>query len=198
MTGPSSPRSAARALAQTLQQTLIPPSPPLVPGLEVAAVYRPAGTGEEVGGDFYDVFQVAEDDWVVVLGDVCGKGVEAAVVTALVRYTIRASSVLAPDPASALADLDGVLLAHGSDRFCTVVLLRLRRREGAWTRPDGRGRAPAPAAQAGGDPRSRSGPRARWSGRSPTSTGRRPSWRWSPATSCCSTPTASPRGAAAE
>ncbi len=123
----------ARALAQTLQQTLIPPSPPLVPGLEVAAVYRPAGTGEEVGGDLYDVFQVADDDWVVVLGDVCGKGVEAAVVTALVRYTIRASSVLSPDPAKVLADLDSVLLAHGSERFCTVVLLRLRRREGAWT-----------------------------------------------------------------
>lgn len=123
----------ARALAQTLQQTLIPPSPPLVPGLEVAAVYRPAGTGEEVGGDLYDVFQVADDDWVVVLGDVCGKGVEAAVVTALVRYTIRASSVLAPDPASVLSDLDRVLLAHGSDRFCTVVLLRLRRLEGSWT-----------------------------------------------------------------
>ena len=123
----------ARALAQTLQQTLIPPSPPLVPGLEVAAVYRPAGTGEEVGGDLYDVFQVGEDDWVVVLGDVCGKGVQAAVVTALVRYTIRASSVLASDPASVLADLDRVLLAHGSDRFCTVVVLRLRRHEGAWT-----------------------------------------------------------------
>lgn len=123
----------ARALAQTLQQTLIPPSPPLVPGLEVAAVYRPAGTGEEVGGDLYDVFQVADDDWVVVLGDVCGKGVQAAVVTALVRYTIRASSVLAPDPASVLSDLDRVLLAHGSDRFCTVVVLRLCRNEGEWT-----------------------------------------------------------------
>ncbi len=123
----------ARALAQTLQQTLIPPSPPRVPGLEVAAVYRPAGTGEEVGGDLYDVFQVADDDWVVVLGDVCGKGVQAAVVTALVRYTIRASSVLVRDPAGVLADLDRVLLAHSSDRFCTVVVLRLRRHKGAWT-----------------------------------------------------------------
>ncbi|QIK64938.1 SpoIIE family protein phosphatase [Nocardioides sp. HDW12B] len=142
----------ARALAQTLQQTLIPPSPPLVPGLEVAAVYRPAGTGEEVGGDLYDVFQVADDDWVVVLGDVCGKGVQAAVVTALVRYTIRASSVLAPDPARVLADLDTVLLAHGSERFCTVVLLRLRRHEGAWTVRMVVGGHPLPLLKSGDDP----------------------------------------------
>lgn len=142
----------ARALAQTLQQTLIPPSPPLVPGLEVAAVYRPAGTGEEVGGDLYDVFQVADDDWVVVLGDVCGKGVEAAVVTALVRYTIRASSVLAPDPAQVLADLDTVLLAHGSERFCTVALLRLRRHEGAWSVRMVAGGHPLPLLKSGDRP----------------------------------------------
>jgi sigma-B regulation protein RsbU (phosphoserine phosphatase) len=134
----------ARALARTLQQTLIPPTPPEVPGLDVAAVYRPAGTGEEVGGDFYDVFQVADDDWVVVLGDVCGKGVEAAVVTALVRYTIRAVSVQTADPAEALARLDEVLLAHGTDRFCTVVLLRLRRDEGTWTATVSSGGHPLP------------------------------------------------------
>ncbi len=123
----------ARALARTLQQTLIPPSPPQVPGLDVAAVYRPAGTGEEVGGDFYDVFQVAEDDWVVVLGDVCGKGVQAAVVTALVRYTIRAVSVQTPDPVEALTRLNEVLIAHDTDRFCTVVLARLRRTDQGWS-----------------------------------------------------------------
>ena len=66
---------------------------PEIPGLEVAAAYRPAGRGDEVGGDFYDVFQIAEGDWVVVLGDVCGKGVEAAVVTSLVRHTVRALAV---------------------------------------------------------------------------------------------------------
>ena len=53
----------ARTLARTLQQTLIPPNPPEIPGLDVAAAYRPAGTGEEVGGDFYDVFQIGEEDW---------------------------------------------------------------------------------------------------------------------------------------
>ena len=137
----------ARALAQTLQQTLIPPSPPLVPGLEVAAVYRPAGTGEEVGGDLYDVFQVADDDWVVVLGDVCGKGVEAAVITALVRYTIRASSVLAADPASVLADLDRVLLAPRLRPVLHGGAAPAGPSRGRLDGPDGGRRPPAPAAQ---------------------------------------------------
>ncbi len=122
----------ARALAQTLQQTLIPPSPPQVPGLDVAAAYRPAGTGEEVGGDFYDVFQVAADDWVVALGDVVGKGVEAAVVTALVRYTIRALAVHTTSTVEGLELLNGVLLQHPTERFCSVVLLRLRRDGDSW------------------------------------------------------------------
>ncbi len=125
--------SRARSLAETLQQTLIPPLPPKVPGLDVAAAYRPAGRGHEVGGDFYDVFQVGVDDWVVVLGDVCGKGIEAAVVTALVRYTVRAVSVQTADPAEALEGLDEVLLAHGSSRYCTVVVARLRCVDGSWT-----------------------------------------------------------------
>jgi sigma-B regulation protein RsbU (phosphoserine phosphatase) len=123
----------ARALARTLQRTLIPPTPPVVPGLDVAAVYRPAGTGEEVGGDFYDVFQVAVDDWVVCIGDVCGKGVDAAVVTALVRYTLRGSAVRLASPSEMLRDLNVALLRNRSDRFCTVGVLRLRRQGGGWT-----------------------------------------------------------------
>jgi len=123
----------ARSLAATLQETLIPPLPPRVPGLDVAAAYRPAGQGHEVGGDFYDVFQVGVDDWVVVLGDVCGKGIEAAVVTALVRYTVRAVSVQTADPAEALEGLDEVLLARGTSRYCTVVVARLRCVDGEWT-----------------------------------------------------------------
>ena len=90
---PRSPRPAPRLLARTLQQTLIPPALPHDPGLDVAAVYRPAGDGDEIGGDFYDVFQIGVDDWVVAVGDVQGKGVDAAVVTALARYTIRAAAV---------------------------------------------------------------------------------------------------------
>lgn len=123
----------ARLLARTLQQTLIPPTPPAIPGLDVAAVYRPAGAGEEVGGDFYDVFQLAEDDWVVAVGDVCGKGVDAAVVTALARYAIRAAAVQQPGPDAVLHALNEVLLHHESDRFCTVALMRLRRLDATWT-----------------------------------------------------------------
>jgi sigma-B regulation protein RsbU (phosphoserine phosphatase) len=122
----------AQRLARTLQQTLIPPTPPTVPGLDVAAAYRPAGYGVEVGGDFYDVFQIAADRWVVAIGDVCGKGVDAAVVTALVRHTLRASSVLLEQPSASLRHLNDVLLAHETDRFCTVGLLRLQRLDEGW------------------------------------------------------------------
>jgi sigma-B regulation protein RsbU (phosphoserine phosphatase) len=122
----------ARELARTLQQTLIPPSPPTIPMLDVAAAYRPAGEGVEVGGDFYDVFSVGRDDWIVVIGDVCGKGVDAAVVTALVRHTVRALAVAHEQPRRMLADLNEVLLQHETDRFCTVALMRLRRDADGW------------------------------------------------------------------
>ncbi len=74
-------------LARTLQETLMPPRSPHIDGMDVATVYRPAGDGHEIGGDFYDVFQLAGDDWVVTLGDVSGKGVAAAVVATLARHT---------------------------------------------------------------------------------------------------------------
>lgn len=123
----------ATALAQTLQQTLIPPAPPAISHLDVAAVYRPAGDGSEVGGDFYDIFQIGTDDWVVAVGDVCGKGVEAAVVTALARYTLRAATVEHVEPSTALAMLNDVLRHHNTSRFCTVALVRLRHGGGEWT-----------------------------------------------------------------
>jgi sigma-B regulation protein RsbU (phosphoserine phosphatase) len=116
----------ATALARTLQQTFIPPSPPRIPGLDVAARYRPAGAGDEVGGDFYDVAQIGSDEWMVVIGDVRGKGIEAAVVTALARYTLRAAMMTRPEPSTALRALNDVLLAEHVDRFCTVALLHLR------------------------------------------------------------------------
>jgi phosphoserine phosphatase RsbU/P len=122
----------ARELARTLQQTLMPPSPPSIPLLDVATAYRPAGEGVEVGGDFYDVFPLGPHDWVVVIGDVCGKGVDAAVVTALVRHTVRALAVAHDEPRTVLADLNEVLLQHGTERFCTVALMRLRRDADGW------------------------------------------------------------------
>lgn len=146
--------SEARAveLAQTLQQTLIPPTPPRIPGLDVAAAYRPAGDGRHVGGDFYDVFQVATDDWVVALGDVQGKGAEAAVVTALARYTVRAASVDHDAPSAVLRTLDRVLRQAETDRFCTVALVRLRRTDGTWRATIACGGHPLPLLRRAGRP----------------------------------------------
>lgn len=136
----------SRALAETLQRALIPPVPPVIPELDVAGVYRPAGAGagDEVGGDFYDVFQVNDDEWVVALGDVCGKGVEAAVVASLVRHTVRASTVPFPDAADALRQLNRVMLERDPDRFCTIALVRLRRQPTGWHADIALGGHPSP------------------------------------------------------
>ena len=117
----------ARDLAATLQASLLPPELPAIPALDIGAAYRPAGAGDEVGGDFYDVFETGRDDWAVVLGDVCGKGPIAAGVTALARYTIRATAMRTRRPSAVLADLNTALLRHPGDRFATVVYLRVQR-----------------------------------------------------------------------
>jgi serine phosphatase RsbU (regulator of sigma subunit) len=115
-------------VAQTLQQSLLPPALPQLPGLELAARFRPMN-GAQVGGDFYDVFQLGRNDWGVVVGDVCGKGAQAANLTALVRYTIRAAAVASRRPAGILAHLNEVMLRHAEGhepRFATVAYVRLR------------------------------------------------------------------------
>lgn len=137
----------AIALARTLQQTLVPPTAPSIPGLDVAAAYRPAGDGSEVGGDFYDIFEITTGDWVIAVGDVEGKGVDAAVVTALARHTIRAAAVNQERPSEILATLNKVLLTDGSDRFCTVALVRLRNATGTWTATTSCGGHPSPLLQ---------------------------------------------------
>jgi GAF domain-containing protein len=113
---------AASAIAGTLQASLLPPSLPALPGADLAAAYRAAGRGLEVGGDFYDVFSLSEDQWYLVVGDVCGKGAEAAAVTALARYTIRAAAVRRRSPAGILRWLSDAMLRHGDapGRFCTI------------------------------------------------------------------------------
>jgi len=100
-------RSAA--LARTLQESLLAPVLPRVPGLELASRYRPAGTGGEVVGDFFDVFQGLDGTWHAVIGDVCGKGVEAAKMTALARYTLRASAMRGGPPSAMLSELNDAL-----------------------------------------------------------------------------------------
>ena len=111
---------------------MIPHAAPEITGLDVAASYRPAGAGDEIGGDFYDVFEAAPDDWIVMVGDVCGKGVAAATVAAVARYSVRGAAVRQRRPADILSVLNQVLLQDESDRFCTAVIVRLRRRGEAW------------------------------------------------------------------
>lgn len=134
----------ASELARTLQQALLPPRTPEIPGLTLEHVFRAAGEGAEVGGDFYDTFQLGEDDWVVVIGDVCGKGVDAAVVTMLVRHTLRAVTVGLDAPSQALDALNDVLLRHDTERFCTVAMVRLRRDDAGWTATASAGGHPEP------------------------------------------------------
>jgi serine phosphatase RsbU (regulator of sigma subunit) len=107
-------------IAHTLQQSLLPEKLPEIAGIELAARFRPAGEGYEVGGDFYDVFEV-EDGWMAVIGDVCGKGPPAAAITALVRYTARATALREQSPSRILAVVNKALLSQVGDwRFCTV------------------------------------------------------------------------------
>ena len=115
--------------AQTLQRALLPPHLPQIAGLELAAGYRAAGEGNEVGGDFYDVFQQGDGSWVLVVGDVCGKGPQAAAVTALARYTLRAHAVAGLRPSYMLARLNDALLRQRAPGFVTVALARLELHE---------------------------------------------------------------------
>jgi serine phosphatase RsbU (regulator of sigma subunit)/anti-sigma regulatory factor (Ser/Thr protein kinase) len=124
-------------IARTLQDSLLPPQLPDIPGFELASRYRAAGEGNEVGGDFYDVFRIGERSWAVAVGDVCGKGPEAAAVTAVARYSLRAFAVHSSsdelrtgvnhgDPVLRLTQLNEALLQQRSDgRFCTVTYARI-------------------------------------------------------------------------
>jgi serine phosphatase RsbU (regulator of sigma subunit) len=115
------------SVARTLQRSLLPPVLPDVPGIDLAARYVAAGEGNEVGGDFYDCFRTGDGEWAVVIGDVCGKGAEAAAVTALARYTVRASATLHSDnPRVVLQDLnDAIRREAAHNRFCTVLYVSL-------------------------------------------------------------------------
>ena len=109
-------------IARTLQQSLLPPVLPQPPGLEIAARFRAAGEGYEVGGDFYDVFDTGSSRWAAVIGDVCGKGPEAAAVTALARYTLRATAMTETVPSRILGMLNEAMLRQRTDRRFSTVL----------------------------------------------------------------------------
>ncbi len=112
-------------LARILQRSLLPETLPVLEQLALASAYHPVGEGNEVGGDFYDVFTTPLGCWLAV-GDVCGKGPEAAAVTALVRHSIRAFAFVRASPAQVLGAVNEVMLGHSlAQRFATVVLARL-------------------------------------------------------------------------
>jgi sigma-B regulation protein RsbU (phosphoserine phosphatase) len=121
-------------LAWTLQESLLPPDLPRIDGIDVGARYHPAGDGAEIGGDFYDIFQVSDEEWFAVMGDICGKGAGAARLTALTRYTLRAATIRTASIEQNLTELNAALVrqydvdrARNQHRFATATLIRFRR-----------------------------------------------------------------------
>jgi hypothetical protein len=106
-------------IARTLQAGLLPPRLPAIPGWASAALYRPAGRENWVGGDFYDAFRI-QDGWMLVVGDVAGRGAEAASLTAMARYTLRATGQSVGSPLAALEQLNRELLERAGTALCTV------------------------------------------------------------------------------
>jgi serine phosphatase RsbU (regulator of sigma subunit)/anti-sigma regulatory factor (Ser/Thr protein kinase) len=132
------------AVASTLQASLMPRSPTLIPGVDVATRFVPA-QGLDVGGDFYDIFRLGTVDepaptWALVIGDVRGKGADAAAITGIARATIRATALDETSPATMLSRLNQVLLAAAQDdrfaaessepRFCTACVITVTPSEG--------------------------------------------------------------------
>ncbi|WP_433408416.1 PP2C family protein-serine/threonine phosphatase [Saccharomonospora azurea] len=116
-------------MANALEQVLRPPELPEYPGVYIAARYRPGQQRLRIGGDFYDVHGDA-DDFTVVIGDVCGKGIDAAVYTSLARQTIRTAAYFDRSPAKVLGALNEVLRPQMSQRFVTAACVRFRRNSG--------------------------------------------------------------------
>lgn len=116
-------------VADTLSRSLRPEALPAIPGVRLAAAYRPAGEGREIGGDFYDVYPSGDDVWSFAIGDVSGKGASAAAVTALGRYSLRAFSSTGRPPARTLGALNRQILNDQAmdETYLTVAAGRFRR-----------------------------------------------------------------------
>jgi PAS domain S-box-containing protein len=123
-------RARDQAEAEALQRSLLPPRLPEIPGVELGACYRPAGAGNRVGGDLYDVFPAGDGSWILLVGDVAGKGPEAAALSALARYTVRADAQRESQPARLLELLNEAFVREGQ-RFCTAACARLELADGA-------------------------------------------------------------------
>jgi serine phosphatase RsbU (regulator of sigma subunit) len=114
-------------IASVLQHSLLPRSLPEISGFEASSRFLAAGEAYEVGGDFYDVFRSGSRSWSAVIGDVCGKGPEAASLTALARYTVRTATAPDKTPSDVLRALHDSINAERNDfRFCTAALARIQ------------------------------------------------------------------------
>ena len=118
-------------VAHTLQQRLLPPRLPRIPGIDLAAQYQPAGQHLEVGGDFYDAFPLGNSRWGLLIGDVAGKGPAAAATTAVVRYTARAAARFGSRLGVAAAVNDALLEIGDGEEFCTMTYAELRLEPGS-------------------------------------------------------------------
>jgi PAS domain S-box-containing protein len=124
--------SERTAISQSLQRSLLPPGLPEIAGVEVEVVYRAAGEGNEVGGDFYDVFPIRDGCWGFAIGDVCGTGPEAAAVTGLARHALRLLAREGFSGPSVLERLNAAILDEGArSRFLTLLYGEM------WPQPDG-------------------------------------------------------------
>jgi Stage II sporulation protein E (SpoIIE)/GAF domain len=139
-------------VAHTLQRSLMPAALPAIGGLELASCFRPMGSGNEVGGDFYDAFGDQESCWLVV-GDVCGKGAEAAALTGFLRHTTVAHAREGMSPGGVLSQVNQSMLTQDFDgRFATAILARLRLTEpGVEVTIAAAGHPPALVARADGE-----------------------------------------------
>lgn len=110
-----------RHVAAVLQGALLPRDLPAIPGCRLAVSYWPSSDEEAVGGDFYDVFETSRGTWGVLVGDISGKGIEAAALTGLARHSVRAAGQHVRDPVTTLRWLDDALRADPCENFCTAV-----------------------------------------------------------------------------
>jgi PAS domain S-box-containing protein len=123
---------SVRRVAEALQRSLLPPHLPAIPGVDLGAAYRAGSEGSVVGGDFYDVFALGGGRWGIAIGDVRGKGPDAASLTALVRYAIRTAAVRETSSSAVLAVVNEALLRDTPDEdFCTAIYASLDLGSGA-------------------------------------------------------------------
>ncbi|BDM71832.1 hypothetical protein HEK616_53190 [Streptomyces nigrescens] len=124
--------SERTAISQSLQRSLLPPELPDIAGVEVEVIYRAAGEGNEVGGDFYDLFPIRDGAYGFAIGDVCGTGPEAAAVTGLARHALRLLAREGFGGPAVLERLNAAILDEGArSRFLTLLYGEL------WPQDDG-------------------------------------------------------------